>query len=44
MLGCPAILVVDGKYVIDPALCDGCELCAHLCQLDAIRQVAPETM
>jgi indolepyruvate ferredoxin oxidoreductase alpha subunit len=42
LLGCPAILVVDGKYVIDPALCDGCELCADVCQQDAIHPVSPE--
>ncbi len=38
MLGCPAILIVDGEYVIDQDLCDGCELCADVCQHDAIRR------
>jgi len=36
VLGCPAILVQDGKYVIDESLCDGCELCARVCRQDAI--------
>jgi indolepyruvate ferredoxin oxidoreductase alpha subunit len=36
MLGCPAILVEDGRYFIDPDLCDGCDLCARLCNRDAI--------
>ncbi|MHC4413655.1 MAG: indolepyruvate ferredoxin oxidoreductase subunit alpha [Planctomycetota bacterium] len=43
LLGCPAILVVDGKYVIDPELCDGCELCARLCQQGAISRVEADT-
>ncbi|MBN2489908.1 MAG: indolepyruvate ferredoxin oxidoreductase subunit alpha [Planctomycetes bacterium] len=38
-LGCPAIVVADGRYAIDPALCDGCALCAHVCQQDAIHPV-----
>jgi indolepyruvate ferredoxin oxidoreductase alpha subunit len=42
LLGCPGILVVDGKYVIDEALCDGCELCADLCQQGAIYRVSPQ--
>jgi indolepyruvate ferredoxin oxidoreductase alpha subunit len=37
VLGCPAILVVDGEYMIDQDLCDGCELCARICQHDAVR-------
>jgi len=43
VLGCPAILVTDGKYTIDEELCDGCKLCAQLCQRDAIQPVSEET-
>ena len=43
MLGCPAILIIDGEYVIDQDMCDGCELCADVCQHDAIGQVASES-
>jgi indolepyruvate ferredoxin oxidoreductase alpha subunit len=43
LLGCPGILVVDGKYVIDPALCDACGVCATVCQHDAIHPVSQET-
>ncbi|MFQ5495311.1 MAG: ATP-binding protein [Phycisphaerae bacterium] len=42
MLGCPGILVTDGKYVIDEELCDGCELCAYVCQHEAI-ETTPAT-
>ena len=35
-LGCPAILSVDGKAVIDETLCFGCDLCAQICMFDAI--------
>jgi indolepyruvate ferredoxin oxidoreductase alpha subunit len=40
LLGCPGILIVDGEYVIDQDLCDGCDLCADVCQHDAINKVA----
>jgi indolepyruvate ferredoxin oxidoreductase alpha subunit len=40
VLGCPAILVTDGRYAIDQELCDGCELCAQVCKQGAIRQAA----
>jgi indolepyruvate ferredoxin oxidoreductase alpha subunit len=42
VLGCPAILAVDGRYMIDQELCDGCALCARVCQQDAIRPVVVE--
>ncbi len=41
-LGCPAIMVTDGKYVIDQALCDGCDLCAQICKHGAITAVEVE--
>ncbi len=43
LLGCPGILIVDGEYVIDQDLCDGCDLCADVCQHDAIKKVEVET-
>jgi len=42
VLGCPCILVVDGKYVIDAELCGGCGLCVSVCAHDAIRPAVPE--
>jgi len=42
LLGCPAILIVDGKYTIDRDLCDGCGLCARVCKHGAIRQAVSE--
>ena len=38
-LGCPAILSVAGKAVIDESLCYGCDLCAQVCPFDAISPV-----
>lgn len=42
VLGCPAILIEEDKYVIDADLCDGCELCAFICQHDAIQLATGE--
>jgi indolepyruvate ferredoxin oxidoreductase alpha subunit len=39
LLGCPGLIVEDGRYDIDQALCDGCGLCADVCNRDAIDQV-----
>ena len=36
-IGCPAITKAsDGKAVIDPSLCYGCDLCTQICPFDAI--------
>uniref|UniRef100_A0A7C4GI52 Indolepyruvate oxidoreductase subunit IorA n=1 Tax=candidate division WOR-3 bacterium TaxID=2052148 RepID=A0A7C4GI52_UNCW3 len=35
-LGCPAISFVDGKTVINAAVCAGCGMCADLCPKQAI--------
>lgn len=35
-IGCPAIMSVDGKAQIDPALCYGCDICLQICPFDAI--------
>ena len=37
-LGCPAIILVDGKVSIDAAQCDGCSLCAQVCPTKSIVQ------
>jgi indolepyruvate ferredoxin oxidoreductase alpha subunit len=34
--GCPAIDIGEDAIVIDPSLCDGCGLCAEVCNLDAL--------
>jgi indolepyruvate ferredoxin oxidoreductase alpha subunit len=36
--GCPAIDLGEGTILIDPGLCDGCGLCAAVCNLEAIVQ------
>jgi indolepyruvate ferredoxin oxidoreductase alpha subunit len=41
-LGCPAILSVDGKAVIDNSLCYSCDLCAQICKFDAIHRCTSE--
>lgn len=35
-IGCPAIIIKDGKMEIDAALCTGCGLCAEICPTKAI--------
>ena len=35
-LGCPAIILADGKVTIDAAQCDGCGLCAQVCPSKSI--------
>jgi indolepyruvate ferredoxin oxidoreductase alpha subunit len=39
MLGCPAIVVEEGKARIDEALCGGCGLCVAVCPYKAIECV-----
>ena len=38
-IGCPAIVVNEGKVQIEPALCYGCSLCSQICKFDAIKEV-----
>jgi indolepyruvate ferredoxin oxidoreductase alpha subunit len=40
LLGCPAIIMEDGKTVIDQTLCTGCGLCAQVCPYKAIIEVS----
>ncbi len=35
-IGCPAIIIKDGKVAVDAALCTGCGLCAEICPTKAI--------
>ncbi len=35
-IGCPAIIINDGKVAIDGSLCTGCGLCAEICPTKAI--------
>jgi indolepyruvate ferredoxin oxidoreductase alpha subunit len=34
--GCPAIDIGEESVMIDPSLCDGCGLCAEVCNLEAL--------
>ncbi len=36
-LGCPGIVLRDGKVAIEPALCSGCGLCSQVCPFEAIQ-------
>ena len=38
-IGCPAIVVNDGKIQIESSLCYGCGLCSQICKFDAIKEV-----
>ena len=35
-IGCPALIINDGKVAIDKSLCTGCGLCSHICPVSAI--------
>lgn len=35
-IGCPALIVTEGKVTIDQSLCTGCGLCSQICPVDAI--------
>lgn len=35
-IGCPGIILQDGKVTIDQTLCTGCGLCAQICPVNAI--------
>jgi indolepyruvate ferredoxin oxidoreductase alpha subunit len=39
LLGCPALVIADGKVGINEALCTACGLCASVCPYDAIECV-----
>ena len=35
-IGCPALVIIDGKVTIDAGLCTGCGLCSQICPVGAI--------
>ena len=37
-LGCPAIVIDDGKVTVEKSLCFGCSLCAQVCPVGAIEK------
>jgi indolepyruvate ferredoxin oxidoreductase alpha subunit len=39
LLGCPALIVEDGKVEINEALCVACGLCVSVCPYNAIECV-----
>ncbi|WP_458863054.1 indolepyruvate ferredoxin oxidoreductase subunit alpha [Acidaminobacterium chupaoyuni] len=38
-VGCPAIMMKNGKSFIDPTLCVGCTVCQQVCKFGAIEKV-----
>jgi indolepyruvate ferredoxin oxidoreductase alpha subunit len=41
-IGCPALVMREGKVTIDTTLCYGCNLCVGLCATGAIHAAAPD--
>lgn len=39
-LGCPALVLEEGKVAIEPSLCTGCGLCQQVCPVQAIKVVS----
>ena len=35
-IGCPGLIVRDGKVTVDDSLCNGCGLCTQICPVNAI--------
>ena len=35
-IGCPALIIKDGKVAVDESLCTGCGLCAQICPVGAM--------
>jgi indolepyruvate ferredoxin oxidoreductase alpha subunit len=35
-IGCPGLIVRDGKAAVDDSLCNGCGLCSQICPVEAI--------
>jgi indolepyruvate ferredoxin oxidoreductase alpha subunit len=40
LLGCPALIVENGKAAVDATQCPGCGVCAQVCPFDAIKSGA----
>lgn len=43
-IGCPAIVMTDGKVTIEPSLCFGCKLCTGICPVHAIDDHVTDSM
>ena len=41
-IGCPGVVLKDGHVAVDPALCNGCGLCAEVCPCNAIGKAVKE--
>lgn len=41
-IGCPALILENGKVVIDSSLCTGCGLCTYICPVHAIEITGKE--
>lgn len=41
-IGCPAIIITDGKVAVDNTLCTGCGLCSQVCPVNVIGGVSDE--
>lgn len=41
-IGCPGVVLKDGRVAVDPALCNGCGLCSEVCPCDAIGKAVKE--
>jgi TPP-dependent indolepyruvate ferredoxin oxidoreductase alpha subunit len=37
LLGCPALIMENGKVAVDEAGCPGCGICAQVCPFEAIK-------
>ncbi len=37
LLGCPALIIEEGKAAVDTTQCPGCGVCAQVCPFDAIK-------
>lgn len=41
-IGCPGVIIKDGRVAIDETLCNGCGLCSQICPVDAIGKAGRE--
>lgn len=41
-LGCPAIALRDGRVTLNAAICTGCNLCAQVCRVGAIKKAGDD--
>ena len=41
-IGCPAVILKEGRIHIDASSCNGCGMCRDMCHFDAIRKIEPE--